>query len=63
MPANPNTPPMSLAGRAAVMDLGLGSVLNDQVQETEEQRRLRMQRTFGMGGAASTLGLGTPYGG
>lgn len=53
----PNTPPMSLAGRAAVLDLGLGSVLNDQVQETEEQKRKRLA-PLGTGGAASTLGLG-----
>ena len=57
---NPNTPPMTLAGRAAVLDLGLGSALNEQVQETEEQKRKRLAS---LGGAAATLGLGTtPYG-
>lgn len=66
MSSRPSTGPMgvgmSLAGRAAVMDLGLGTVLNEQVDETEEQRRQRLYGLMGTGGAASLLGLSTPYG-
>ena len=53
---------LSMAGRAAVTDMGLGSQLAMQVQETEEERRQRLMRLMGQGGPASLIGLSTPYG-
>tara|TARA_R110000868_G_scaffold232926_1_gene486636 strand:+ start:2289 stop:2486 length:198 start_codon:yes stop_codon:yes gene_type:complete len=51
--------PMSFAGKAAVMDLGLGSQLADQAALTNEERKKRLNQ---IGGAAVESLLGNPYG-
>jgi hypothetical protein len=61
MSSRPTGVGMSLAGRAAVMDLGLGSQLAEQAEETEEQRRQRLMRLMGQD-TSSLLSLGNPYG-
>lgn len=51
--------PMSFQGKAAVMDLGMGSELAEQAAETDEMRKKRLSQ---IGGAAVESLLGNPYG-
>jgi len=60
MNGSPTGVGMSLGGRAAVTDLGLGSSLAQQADETIEQRRQRLMQL--MGGGMASMFQAAPYG-